>query len=104
MNTNHTPAPTAGTHTPGEWRVHKRKHNVPQIVDADGMVIAAVYRDTDTPIVASAPALLAALEAILQDAEGGFRNCNYEYDTALYEIAGKCRDALSLARGGASDA
>ncbi len=84
------------THTPGPWsgREGSSPHHQGQVSsEATGATIAVTYSDesgANVRLIAAAPDLLAACEAVWHVFEG------YD-DSPLY--ARRCRDAIAKARG-----
>ncbi len=98
------PAPTtarpellAGTedlkiHGPQEWRACSTGNHQGLIVcETTGANIAVAYDKKDAPLIAAAPALLAALEALLEQADLG------EVDDETAPIVAQARAAITQA-------
>jgi hypothetical protein len=86
------------THTPGPWfsaATSTIGHNV--IVDADGFTICSPspMGASNARLIAAAPDMLAALEAIAAETTG------YDTEDLIANIQGICRAIIAKAKGGA---
>jgi len=104
-----TNSSTQTQHTPGPWTMCKYGYEFGIYVEGDpcaprrsndlALVRLSDNTEADARLIASAPALLAALEAIVQGIDNGFSR--YEMGAALHELRSIAAPAIAEARGDA---
>lgn len=88
------------THTPGSWKIHGIKYwdHLPAIFELlteDDTHIASVRDEADARLIAAAPELLAACEAIAK----WWHTRGIEGTAATDELAAMARHAIAKTRG-----
>lgn len=92
-------------HTPGPWAIDEfenyknRSDGKTLINDANGKAIAYVFNEANARLLAAAPDLLEALEALLlQSVKGHSVATRLEFSEAGRDILKQCKTALAKAR------
>lgn len=91
------------THTPGPWKVHSQYGEIGNITNSDGSIVVAQAQQVEprshevrlanTHLIAAAPELLQALEALLD------MDISYQRGPKVQEAESAARLAVAKARG-----
>lgn len=92
-----------GEHTPGPWKVQQMKYGF-AITDQEGYEISPTRNISDARLIAAAPELLAALEAVIEwydmEADHSIEPDFYKRMASCQVSEDMAREAIAKAKGG----